>query len=170
MFDVPSLVPVELKFYSTYDDVNPPVFATGGSACFDLSAYFDLNKKVRVNKTSVVVDDTKFVTLCPGDIALIPTGLFLDIPKGHSVRLHPRSGLSLFGITLVNCEGVIDSDYVQELMVPLINVGSENFAIGHGQRIAQGELVKNYEYQITRTDAKPEQKSTRIGGFGSTGK
>lgn len=159
---------ITLGYYGLYDDVHHPFFATKGSACFDICAYFDLSKPVQINKKMVEMSANRFCVIGPGDIALIPTGLILDIPFGHSVRLHPRSGLSLSGITLVNCEGVIDADYVNELMVPMINLGKESVAIGHGQRIAQAELMKNYEYEILETKNKPVS-ITRSGGFGSTG-
>lgn len=159
-----------LKYYALYDDVSAPVYATAGSACFDIQAYFNVGENILVNGKNAPVGENKFLTLSPGDIALIGTGLILDIPAGHSVRLHPRSGLSaLHGVSLVNCEGVIDSDYVDELKVPLINLGKSSVVISHGQRIAQGEIVQHYQSEVKRIHERPTSK-TRTGGFGSTGK
>lgn len=159
-----------LKYYALYEDVCSPVYATEGSACFDIHAYFVSNGSVVINGKSVNIGENRFLTLEPGDIALITTGLILDIPHAHSVRLHPRSGLSaMHGITLVNCEGVIDSDYVDELKVPLINLGKSSIVISHGQRISQGELVQHYQCKIESVKERPTSK-TRTGGFGSTGK
>lgn len=159
-----------LKYYALYEDVSAPVYATAGSACFDIQAYFVANGNVTVNGKNVNIGDNRFLTLDPGDIALITTGLILDIPANCSVRLHPRSGLSaMHGITLVNCEGVIDSDYVDELKVPLINLGKSSIVISHGQRISQGEIVQHYQCEIQKIKERPISK-TRIGGFGSTGK
>jgi dUTP pyrophosphatase len=106
----------------------------------------------------------------PGERVLVPTGLVLDIPQGYSVRIHPRSGLSLKqGLTLVNAEGVIDSDYVEELFIPLYNASSISVQLKHGDRIAQGELVRTELYEIVESTTRPERKTDRAGGFGSTG-
>jgi dUTP pyrophosphatase len=105
--------------------------------------------------------------------ALIPTGMVLDIPAGFSGRIHPRSGNAWKnGVTLINAEGVIDSDYCNELLVPLYNTTNIPFVITHGDRIAQLEITKPYNEisLITYTEAKPKnQKTNRKGGFGSTG-
>ena len=101
---------------------------------------------------------------------MIPTGLILNIPSGYSVRIHPRSGISFRrGLSLANCEGVIDHDYVEEVFVSIINNSSEPQMVGHNERIAQAELVRNKHYQIKETNNRPE-RTTRDGGFGSTGK
>ncbi len=100
----------------------------------------------------------------------ISTGLILDIPVGYSVRIHPRSGLAYKkGITLLNAEGIIDSDYTDELKILLYNTSNMDFIIQHGDRIAQGELVKNLDYVIEECYNAPVQKTDRVGGFGSTG-
>ena len=143
-----------LKFYKMNNLVQAPVKATEGSACFDIHAW--LEKPILVPARR--------------GVRLVPTGLILDIPEGHSVRLHPRSGLAIkHGITLINAEGVIDSDYVNELMVPLINFGPMAFQVTPGMRICQAELVETLRYTCTETVIKPTQKTTRDGGFGSTG-
>ena len=104
--------------------------------------------------------------------ALIPTGMVFDTPVGYSGRIHPRSGLAWnHGITLINAEGVIDSDYREEVFIPLWNPTNIPFTISHGDRVAQIEFVKPYaniDY-ITYTEAKVKTKTNRKGGFGSTG-
>jgi dUTP pyrophosphatase len=75
-----------------------------------------------------------------------------------------------YGLVLANCEGVIDEDYVQETKIIVLNTSDEIMKIYHGDRIAQGELVKYEQANIEETWEAPEQKSNRIGGFGSTGR
>ena len=107
----------------------------------------------------------------PGERALIPTGLILDIPTGYSVRLHVRSSMALKqGIALANSEGVIDSDYVEPTFVMLYNSSTSTVHILNGERICQGELVSMMDYTLDRIYAKPGSKTDRVGGFGSTGK
>jgi len=163
-----------LKFYKTHPHVLTPAFLTGQSACFDLSfssagkqryeGYNKQNKKFDRPMTNGAIH------LISGDRVLIPTGLILDIPAGYSVRIHPRSGLSLKqGLSLANCEGVIDSDYVNELFILLTNTSDNGITINNGDRIAQGELIQQIEYKLEATLDRPGQKTERIGGMGSTG-
>lgn len=152
-----------------------PSKATKDSACFDISAclvpwqeiaYYDSSN----SKQTSFVNDEKSLTLFSGNRYLIPTGLIFDIPKGFSVRLHPRSGLSLkSGLILANCEGVIDADYIEPVYVILINTSGMCINIKHGERICQGELVRNENYNISTIPNKPSIKTDRNGGFGSTG-
>lgn len=141
-----------LKVYKLNEEAILPKFATEQSACFDISFCGRIFK------------------IFAGKRAVIPTGLILDIPKGYSVRIHARSGLAYKnGITLLNAEGIIDSDYVDELKIILYNTSNEDFEIHHGDRIAQGELVKTLDYTVEECYTAPEQKTNRVGGFGSTG-
>jgi dUTP pyrophosphatase len=163
-----------LSFYKISEDAQIPKLATAGSACFDLSAdIIDRDIILYNNRNEKIVKnggEFKKVAICRGDRVLIPTGLIMDIPSGHSVRIHPRSGLSLkLGITLGNCEAVIDSDYVHETFIMLTNVSNDPVYIDHGMRIAQAELVKNVNCILSEKMEKPEQKTERDGGFGSTG-
>ena len=163
-----------LKIYKTHPDVNLPSFATKQSACFDLSfqsigkqgyeGYSVFNKKiVRPFKDGNLYIHSR-------DRIMVPTGIILDIPEGYSVRLHSRSGLSLkSGVVLANAEGVIDSDYVQEVFVLLYNMSDNGLMINKGDRICQAELIKDEKYDIEETTTKPEIKTDREGGFGSTG-
>jgi len=94
----------------------------------------------------------------------------MNIPDGFSVRLHSRSGLALKeGLILANAEGIIDSDYTQELMIMLTSISGGIVTIIDGTRICQGELVRNQLVNLTRDEFPPQQKTNRIGGFGSTG-
>ena len=86
------------------------------------------------------------------------------------MRAHPRSGLSLKqGLTLFNCEGVIDNDYVEPMFVTLYNISGVDQIVCDGDRIAQADLIRTEQYTIEETLDKPQQKTERAGGFGSTG-
>jgi len=102
---------------------------------------------------------------------LIPTGLIFDIPEGYSVRLHSRSGLAWNeGLYLTNCEGIIDSDYVDPIFVMMTSISQSPKVINNGDRICQAELVKKIYHGLTEIKKPPVQKTEREGGFGSTGK
>ena len=183
----------KLSYFKLYDDVEAPEFVTEGSACFDIYSYLG-NKKRYVHgvpKPTVVVytmDNKKEVrevlqwaeqeggrfymgvSVYPGERILVPTGLIFDIPEGHSVRIHPRSSVSLKqGLMLGNAEGVIDSDYHHQTFVMFYNASADEIRIRHKERIAQGELVKTLDYSFEETIIQPEQTTSRVGGFGSTG-
>ena len=166
-----------LKYYKMYDDVTEPVFATKGSACFDICAYvkgvelFTYNDSSRKNVPKQLRQDGNSVGIYPGERLMIPTGIIFDIPENHSVRLHPRSGLAYKnGLTIVNGEGVIDSDFVDELKILIINTSEVNQIINHGDRVCQGEMIKDLSYSFILQDKPPKSKTDRDGGFGSTGK
>ena len=110
------------------------------------------------------------VTLQPLERAMIPTGLFVELPEGCEMQIRPRSGLAAkHGITVLNSPGTIDADYRGEIKVILVNLSNEPFTIEAGERIAQ-MIVACYE-QI-EWEAAEELSSTErgAGGFGSTGK
>jgi dUTP pyrophosphatase len=163
-----------LKMYKVYTDVKLPEHHTTQAACFDLM-FQGRTKPVihgysNANKPIERVYSNGKLTLSPGDRLLVPTGLIMDIPEGYSVRIHARSGLSLkSGLVLANAEGVVDSDYVEEVFVMLFNISQNAITISEGDRIAQAELVRNVEYTIEATPARPIPKTNRTGGFGSTG-
>ena len=170
----------KLKYYKLHNEVLDPHFATDGSACFDIHAYLDNpvtvyrmnNNKEQQNPETVQWSDIEELQLsiAPADRVLVPTGLVFDIPEGYSVRLHPRSSISLKrGLTLTNGEGIIDSDYYHETFIMFTNTSADEVRIKHGERIAQGELVKTLDYSLEESIIVPEQKTNRIGGFGSTG-
>ena len=104
-----------------------------------------------------------------GEIELVPTGIFLEIPEGYEGQVRARSGLALkYGISLPNGIGTIDSDYRGELKVILINHGKEDFVIKNGDRIAQIVFIK-YEKAELEIVESIEDTERSEGGFGSTG-
>ena len=110
------------------------------------------------------------VVLAPGERALIPTGLFLEIPPGYEAQVRPRSGLALKrGLTLLNAPGTIDADYRGEVGVIMINLSAEDQPIDPGERIAQLIFapVTRGEWVEVEALAETERGS---GGFGSTGR
>ena len=108
--------------------------------------------------------------LAPGEIALIPTGLAIAIPKGYEVQVRPRSGLAIkHGISIVNAPGTIDADYRGEVKIGLINLSANPYTIHRGDRIAQ--LIVQQVYQAIVTLVNELDKTERNeGGFGHTGK
>ena len=164
----------DLKFYKLAEDVASPTWATFDSACFDLQAYIPESTSVTiytVHNAKYNILSTGIIGILPGERAMIPTGLILDIPEGYSVRLHIRSSMAgKHGIVLANGEGVIDSDYVDPLFMLLHNTSKSVVYISNGDRIAQAELVANLQYCLSDTSTKPAPKGNRTGGFGSTGK
>lgn len=128
-----------------------PRYATEGAAGMDVVAAEDL-------------------TLAPGARHAVATGFAMAIPAGYEVQVRPRSGLALkHGITCLNTPGTIDSDYRGEVKVILANLGSEDFVIARGDRIAQ--LVPA---PVQRADldevANLDETARGSGGFGSTGR
>lgn len=110
------------------------------------------------------------ISLASLERALIPTGLFIELPIGYEAQIRPRSGLAFkFGITVLNSPGTIDADYRGELKVLLINLGKETFEIQHGERIAQMIIAKHEKVDWQLSNSLSE--TTRgEGGYGSTGK
>lgn len=106
----------------------------------------------------------------PHTTCLVPTGLFLALPKNYEAQVRPRSGLALKkSITVLNTPGTVDAGYRGEVGVILINHGTEPFSIARGDRIAQMVIQQLPEVSLTPVEELPE--STRgAGGFGSTGK
>ena len=164
-----------LKVFKCDPDATVPEYATRSSSCFDLHACLlpHIQLKCRHwnnDEDTLYVNEYSIITIPPMARALVPTGLIFDIPKNHSVRLHPRSGISFkFGITLMNCEGVIDEDYVDPVFVSILNLSNRPFDISHGDRICQAELICDSRYNIVESTIAPKKKTDRGGGFGSTG-
>jgi dUTP pyrophosphatase len=109
------------------------------------------------------------VTIAPGGYASIPTGISIALPAGTEAQVRPRSGLAArHGVTVLNTPGTIDADYRGEVVVVLINHGSESFVVSRGQRIAQ--LVIASVLTATLEEVKKLDETTRgTSGFGSTG-
>jgi len=109
------------------------------------------------------------VTLRSLERKLISTGIYIALPKGFEAQIRPRSGLAIKrGLTLVNTPGTIDSDYRGEVMVPIINLSSEDQVINDGERIAQ-MIVAKYETVIWSLREVLEETTRGEGGFGHSG-
>jgi dUTP pyrophosphatase len=109
------------------------------------------------------------VTLAPGEIRLVGTGLVMELPEGIECQVRPRSGLALeHGVTLPNSPGTIDPDYRGELRVIMQNLGSKSVTLWRGERIAQLVFARFETPVVVETD---EMSTTArgSGGFGSTG-
>ena len=129
-----------------------PSYATEHSAGMDLRANLDAP-----------------IVLAPGQHALIPTGLFLELPEATEAQVRPRSGLAFkYGVTVLNAPGTIDADYRGEVGVILVNLGAEPFTISRGMRIAQ-MVVARHERAEWREAASLSDTARGAGGFGSTG-
>lgn len=109
------------------------------------------------------------VTLKPLQRALIPTGLFIELPEGHEAQIRPRSGLAYkHGISIVNSPGTIDADYRGEIRVLLVNLSDQDFVVEDGERVAQ-MVVARYE-RVAWSEAEELTDTERgAGGYGSTG-
>ena len=141
---------MEIKIKS--ESVIVPAYETAGSAGMDIRAYLK-----------------EPVELLPGQRALIPTGIYLEIPEGYEVQIRARSGLAIKrGIGLVNGIGTIDSDYRGEVKIALINWGDEPFVISNGERVAQMVAARYEKVEFTVADELSETERGS-GGFGHTG-
>lgn len=110
------------------------------------------------------------VLIAPGKRALIPTGLFMELPTGFEAQIRPRSGLAFrHGVTVLNSPGTIDADYRGELRVLLVNLGEEPFEVKHGERIAQ-MIISRHETAEWIEVSELNETARGAGGYGSTGK
>lgn len=110
------------------------------------------------------------VIIQPGEIKLLPTGFSVAIPVGYEIQVRPRSGLAIkHGITVVNAPGTIDADYRGEIMVGLINLGSEPFTVNRHDRISQLVLAPVCMAKVVEV-AELDRTTRQDGGFGHTGK
>ena len=133
-------------------DIPLPRYMSEGAAGMDVCAACD-----------------KEVCVRPGDIRLIPTGVYLAIPRGYEVQVRPRSGLALkHGLTIVNAPGTIDSDYRGEVCIIVGNIGRDDFTVTRGMRIAQLVVAKVSQADIEVVE-ELDQTSRGHGGFGHTG-
>ena len=129
-----------------------PAYETTGSAGMDLRANIESP-----------------VELKPLERTLIPTGLFIELPKGYEAQIRPRSGLAVKkGLTLLNTPGTIDSDYRGEIKIIIVNLSDQIQVIDKGERIAQ-MIISKYE-TIEWEEAQELGETQRgAGGFGHTG-
>jgi len=110
------------------------------------------------------------IKMKPLERQLVPTGLFIELPKGYEAQIRPRSGLAIKqGITCLNSPGTIDADYRGEIKVVLINLSGEIQTIRHQERIAQ-MVVQKVESVKWKTARKIRKTKRNDGGFGHTGK
>lgn len=132
---------------------NPlPQYATEQSAGLDLRANLDSP-----------------VELKPLERKLIPTGLYMALPKGYEAQVRPRSGLAIKkGITVLNSPGTIDADYRGEICVILINLSDQPFLINDGERIAQMVIARHEQAEWEQVDVLDETERG-AGGFGHSG-
>ena len=130
-----------------------PAYATEQSAGMDLKAKL-----------------AEPVVLQPLQRMLVPTGLYIALPKGYEAQVRPRSGLALkHGITVLNTPGTVDADYRGEVCVILVNLSQEPFEIVPGERIAQMVIARHEQVEWDEVEVLDET-SRGAGGFGSTGK
>ena len=109
------------------------------------------------------------VVLKPLERALIPTGLYIQLPAGHECQIRPRSGLALkHGISIVNSPGTVDADYRGEIGVIVINLSNEPFIVNDGERICQ-MVITNYTHVAWEPVERLDETKRGDGGFGHTG-
>ena len=143
---------LKLKIFKMPHAFNSPVYATEGSAGMDLYASLETP-----------------LTIKPLERVAIPTGLVIEVPENFEAQIRARSGLAIkHGLCLANGIGTIDSDYRGEVKIIIINLGTEEFTINRGDRIAQMVIcpVIRANLEII-TEVSTTKRSS--GGFGSTG-
>ena len=129
-----------------------PLYKTAGAAGADLCAKI-----------------SQPLTIKAGKFAMVPTGLYFEIPEGYEVQVRPRSGLAAKnGVTVLNTPGTIDSDYRGEIKVILVNLSDTDFVINNGDRIAQMIVAPVTQAEFIVSD-KLSETERGTGGFGSTG-
>ena len=117
----------------------------------------------------VRADIDEAVVLRPLERAMIPTGLYVELPAGYEMQIRPRSGLAAkHGITVLNSPGTIDADYRGEVGVILVNLSSEDFVIEDGERIAQMVIARYEQVEWEAVEVLTDTERG-AGGFGHTG-
>ena len=130
-----------------------PAYETEFSAGMDLRA--NITESITINSLQRV---------------MVPTGLFIELPKGYEAQIRPRSGLAWkHGLTVLNSPGTIDADYRGEIKVVLVNLSNEPFVINNGERIAQMVVAEHARIEWENSEIL-EETTRGAGGFGSTGK
>jgi dUTP pyrophosphatase len=144
-------MPVSVRLYRRDPHVNAPAYQTPGAAGFDLAASADL-------------------VVQPGGVALVPTGLVIELPRGHFLGVFARSSTPLKrGLMVANGVGVVDSDYCgpdDEIKIEVFNFTASAVTIRRGDRLAQGVIIPYVRAEWRELEA-PD--SPTRGGFGATG-
>ena len=142
---------VKVKYIAA-DGAVVPEYKTPGSAGCDVCAHIEND-----------------LVIAAGKFAMIPTGLFFEIPESYEIQVRPRSGLAAKnGVTVLNTPGTIDSDYRGELKIILINLGNEDFTVHNKDRIAQ-IIISPVTQAVFEATEKLSETERGNGGFGSTG-
>ena len=129
-----------------------PAYSTKDSAGMDLRASLD-----------------EPLELKPMQRALIPTGIYIELPEGYECQIRPRSGLALkHGVTVLNTPGTIDADYRGEIGVILINLSDTPFVVNDGERICQ-MVVTRYSHVTWELGETLDDTARGDGAFGHTG-
>jgi dUTP pyrophosphatase len=145
-----TVVIVQVMSLPNGDPASLPRQASGGAAGFDIQSVED-------------------VTIQPGALHAVATGLAMAIPEGFEGQVRPRSGLALkHGVTVLNAPGTIDSDYRGEVKVILVNHGREPFQVRRGDRVAQLVVAPVPAVRFERVETLSDSERG-VGGFGSTG-
>jgi len=139
-----------VEFKKLHPDAKLPIKGSAGASCYDIHSIENLS-------------------IIPGNVWEVKTGLALSVPRGYILEIRPRSGLAIDGLRIANSPGTVDSDYRGEIIVLMEYVGSRDYCIKKGDRIAQICLKKVEEidfHEVKELDETP--RGAR--GFGSTGK
>jgi dUTP pyrophosphatase len=148
----PDHVTLRVKRLDGNQDIALPSYETDGASGLDLRAAVDGE-----------------LTLHPGEVTLVPTGLAISLPLGYEAQIRPRSGLALkHGVGMVNSPGTIDSDYRGEIGLVLINWGKTPFVVKRGDRIAQMVVTRVSRAEVVEVD-RLETTARGEGGFGHSG-
>lgn len=150
-------IKINIPFVNKSGNKNPK-YETKGSSGFDLRANLE--------------SDTQ-INLAPLERAIIPTGLYFDLPDNFELQIRPRSGLAAKnGVTVLNTPGTVDSDYTGEVKVILVNLSNDYFTVRNGDRIAQAVVAPVWSenfVELSETDSINKETERNQGGFGSTG-
>lgn len=172
---------VKLGYYKVNGSaIDDPTFATEGSACFDLRADLTRDRIKGFTGEDSPVElgvsgegANRFLTIPAGagNRWMIPSGLIFDIPMGFHLAVYMRGGTGLKrGIRLANGTGIIDADFVDETHLLLQNLSGQVMRIQHNERLCQAIVKKNIETSLYRIFEKPAKKTSRDGGYNSTGR
>ena len=167
---------MEITIYNDSDNPTPK-YATDGSAGFDVQAdmknVIAVNAKVNIHTLHFADTLMNGIELFSNERVLIPTGLYLSIPKNTELQIRPRSGLAIKqGLGIINSPGTLDCDYRGELCICVINLGIDPITILHGDKIAQCVLAPyiKADFKVVESIDDLDRTLRGEGGFGHTGK